>query len=110
MTYLFFDTETTGTPRHERFCSKNPENQHKCFEFCLHLIRERNVIECDHVETTFICRKTGRDMYSYIAERRGLVGKMPETTIRMPIFCPHYMDDTAAILEQRERDAESEFY
>ena len=82
--------------RHEKWCKKKPENQHKCFEYCIHLNRERETIddgytpyEFSSTRRVFTCGVTGQKMYSSIAERRGIV---PEGATRMPLECKDYHD------------------
>jgi len=75
--------------KHEPHCKKNPANQHKCFEFCANLERLRLIDgdEYSAVEyTQFRCSVTGNDMWSYIAERRGISCD----GVRMPLECEHY--------------------
>jgi hypothetical protein len=83
---------------HEKHCKQNPKNKHACFEFCFHL--ERNEIEDTHFDyhgnelgtyishIEFYCTKTDTEMYSYIAERKGL--KVVKYAKRMPIECDDY--------------------
>lgn len=79
--------------RHEKYCKKNPANDHKCFQMCKHLKRSRDYDEHEYggVEyTVFICEKTGEEMYSYIAEKKRLVEKGYINGDRMPLECKHY--------------------
>ena len=83
---------------HEKFCKKNPCNKHKCFEFCTHLQKvEIMEMNFDHngdatgeyiSEIEFSCTKTGKDLYSYIAERKGL--RVINFADRMPLKCDDY--------------------
>lgn len=75
---------------HEKHCKKNPENQHKCFDFCKHLYKGRD----DDGQIYFQCMvKSDKEMHSFIAERRRLKSVI-ESTERMPLECNlhEYMD------------------
>jgi hypothetical protein len=75
---------------HEKFCPKNPENKHACFN-CKHLEVGRND---DHdlgfSEKTFKCSKLGTELHSFKAERikHSCLGH----TERMPLTCPDFKD------------------
>jgi len=86
--------------KHEKFCAKNPANQHACFMFCKNLVRERIEIEISGdyqdykiQQTQFQCKASGKFMHSFIAERKGIVGYLEETTERMPLNCLFYADN-----------------
>lgn len=75
---------------HEKWCKKNPANKHMCFEFCKHLIKSDRDYEGEEyggTKTVFTCAKTGKEMYSFIAERRKLPVVSDGTSIRMPLEC-----------------------
>lgn len=81
--------------RHELFCRHNPANKHKCFG-CEHLVvtQEAAAIggagELQHAgRQSFTCAKLGKDMYTYVAERRKIVEKLGEVE-RMPLDCASY--------------------
>lgn len=84
--------------KHEKFCPKNPQNDHPCFKNCKHLVSgHENVI--DHYtgetitsERTFHCAVTRDEMHSYIAER--INHPCVESTTRMPLECEHYEEET----------------
>jgi hypothetical protein len=80
---------------HEKFCKKNPANKHKCFELCKYLKRTKDYDEWEHggIEyTVFTCEKTGKEMYSFIAERKGLIDKGYISGERMPLECEGYQN------------------
>lgn len=89
----------TRLTHHEHYCKKNPDNQHKCFEFCKHLHK-------DKVEgsTVFTCRVKKIDLYSYIAERRRYheKGYMTGFEERMPLSCADYYDERIDWQQTRE--------
>lgn len=74
---------------HEKHCSKNPANNHKCFQFCKYLEKGYENIEyrrdgTEHATgVTFTCTKTGDSLWSYIAERR----RISCDGSRMPLEC-----------------------
>lgn len=67
--------------KHERKCRRNPNNRHKCFEYCKHLKMDK----CG-INKTFECLKTGELMFSYKAEHRGL-DFVIKNLVRMPLEC-----------------------
>jgi len=85
--------------RHEKYCGKNPNNKHKCFEFCPYLKKEKEIDSGPYIDreyTVFICKKTGNYMWSYIAERR----KIECDGIRMPLECKHYEEYISGLEEE----------
>ena len=76
--------------RHERFCKHNPNNRHKCFEYCKHLKLE---LYDDHhgvvYSKGFKCLKTGKNMYSYKAEK-SIIIDVREEGERMPLECKYF--------------------
>lgn len=91
---------------HERGCRYNPDNRHKCFEYCGNLIREFKVNPGEHFGYyVFTCSAKSRLMYSYKAEKRGTqFMKRMAGFDRMPLECFHYNDHTDEILNDREND------
>lgn len=75
-------TNASALFQHERKCRNNPNNKHKCFDFCKHL---KMKFDSDCMRKTFICELTGTEMYSYKAEYRGMNHFLPST--RMPLQC-----------------------
>lgn len=77
--------------RHEKFCPSMPENQQLCISYCKHLQKSSY-----NGETSFNCACTGKSLYSYVAEKKGLVDILkridPEIE-RMPTECPMYVVD-----------------
>ena len=77
---------------HERMCNKNPNNRHKCFQYCKYLYGERTdgkyYFTCKKEE----CGMFGQDMHSYKLERN-YIGKErieDEKLRRMPLECEYY--------------------
>ena len=83
--------------RHEKYCSVNPNNMHKCFQYCAHLVKNKIIIHSQydgfHGEplyalTEFTCNITNNKMFSYKA------AKYPDINtsglIRMPLNCNDY--------------------
>ena len=71
---------------HEKWCKFNPNNMHKCFDYCKHLQRDH---EDETGITYFSCEfYPDEDLYSYIAERIG--HDVVTTGTRMPLTCKHY--------------------
>jgi len=72
---------------HERYCGKNPTNDHKCLKYCKHLRDGGIGIE------RFWCASLREPLYSFGAERspsmHGHLGNM----VRMPHECEHYICD-----------------
>lgn len=83
--------------RHEKYCKENPNNKHKCFEFCKHLKMEKNYTHDEwgnnYGGIEFTCMKTGDEMYSYKFEKNTSkpVGIL-DTLKRMPLECDLYED------------------
>ncbi len=82
--------------QHERKCRSNPNNKHKCFDYCRHLKREYAATGQERLD--FVCQKTGKLMYSYKAEYRGFKLDGLE---RMPLNCTFY--EFMTIDEENER-------
>jgi len=88
--------------RHEKFCKENPNNKHKCFQYCKHLQKSEDEYEGQShydagetffgVKTVFTCALTKQKMFSYIAERKSLPVVKEEDSIRMPLECEKYKD------------------
>lgn len=70
--------------RHEKYCKKNPQNKHKCFEFCKHL---RKDVDRDNGNTSFTCDKKDISLYSYKAERMNHDALYDGESVRMPLSC-----------------------
>lgn len=92
--------------KHEKWCSKNPNNQHKCFEYCKHLIKTQEEYDGESYNESFIgnrtifeCALTKQKMFSYIAERKKLpvINELDE--IRMPLECDMYVDMNNQLFE-----------
>ena len=80
---------------HERWCKKNPNNQHMCLKFCTHLEKteeEYQGYEFISKRTVFKCGLTGQQMFSFVAERRKLPVVTNPDAIRMPLECDKYRD------------------
>ena len=94
--------------RHEKFCRYKPENKHKCFDQCRFLIRKVELIEGrqpginQNYKTIFICKSTGRKMYSYLLEKRiNFKPSFTEGLMRMPVACNMHAYMTDAEIEKR---------
>lgn len=74
---------------HERFCKRNPNNQHKCFG-CKFLAVAKGTASDGRSLKSFSCEALNKPLYSYVAEKRGLRGLLPEGSERMPLVCPTY--------------------
>ena len=85
--------------RHEKYCSKNPNNTHKCFEFCKHLEWNKHYEYDDYGNqighTDMLCNKRNVKMYSYKFEKNIF---KPENALdgleRMPLKCKYFEFDT----------------
>lgn len=78
--------------RHEKYCKENPNNKHKCFDFCKHLEWERNYAYDDYGNqcggSNMICTKRNIDMYSFKFEKNVAkpIGALNGLE-RMPLVC-----------------------
>ena len=81
--------------RHEKYCKMNPQNAHKCFEFCKYL---QKTTEYEYDEygnqiggTEMLCTKRNVQMYSFKYEKN--INK-PVNALdgleRMPLECDLY--------------------
>lgn len=78
--------------RHEKWCDKNPKNQHKCFDYCKHLEIKVNYEHdeygsCIGRNTHMLCTKQNLFMYSYKLEKLYLPKEEFEGLERMPLRC-----------------------
>lgn len=84
--------------KHEKWCKENPNNMHKCFQYCKHLVKGKEDYngggndEWQPQRTTFTCALLNKQMFSFKAERRGIT-KHLDGVERMPLQCDKY-DDT----------------
>jgi hypothetical protein len=71
---------------HEKYCGKNPENWHACFD-CKFLEVDRNNSDEGYAEKTFRCTKLEKDLHTFKAEKinHSCLGY----TERMPLQCPN---------------------
>lgn len=83
--------------KHEKWCKKNPKNEHTCFQHCKHLIKSEEEYEgvsydgeYEGKRTVFTCAVNSQKMFSFIAERRNLPVIKEPNTIRMPLDCDKY--------------------
>jgi hypothetical protein len=76
-------TKAGAMALHERKCKQNPNNHHKCFDFCRHLQK----IYKGHNRSGFICLAQDIEMYSYKAEHSSIDIK---GLTRMPLECKFY--------------------
>jgi hypothetical protein len=82
--------------RHERYCRKNPNNQHQCFKYCVHLEKTHENIETgDYSDspriTNMRCKIKDILMFSYKFEKNT---SKPTNALdeleRMPLECDLY--------------------
>jgi len=77
--------------RHEKYCSKNPANQHACWG-CKFLDDTPEDVETEYGPSfsvkAFRCKKHDEEMHSYVAERRRM--EVAERTSLMPIECDDF--------------------
>lgn len=73
---------------HERMCKKNPENKHKCFQYCRHLQKEEGINGF-----YFYCDKVNKELYSYKLERFKHKADRLKGLTRMPLECEYYEID-----------------
>ena len=71
---------------HEKHCTKNPTNNHLCYQGCRHYRAEKE----DDGTTTYRCKKKGLTMYGCGAERRSHRDVIANADIRMPTECESY--------------------
>ena len=69
--------------QHERKCKFNPNNKHKCLDYCSNLEK----IYLGYNRTGFRCKATGEMMYSFKAEYSSINIK---GLVRMPLECKHH--------------------
>jgi hypothetical protein len=74
---------------HEKFCPKNPENRHACFD-CNHLSVDTNRNDDGYTEKTFTCTKMDTQLHSFKAER--LKHSCLGYTERMPLTCESFQN------------------
>lgn len=90
--------------RHEKICTKNPENWPICFDSCMHLdtvdveyVIEHayNGMETEQKSYCFYCKKLDKKMYPPKAEHKGYVEKYDVfyDQEKMPIKCKHYSSE-----------------
>lgn len=87
---------------HEKWCKKNPNNQHTCFKYCKHLIKSEEEYEgFDYVglKTVFTCDILKQKMFSFIAERKKLPIINEAGAVRMPLECDKYEDINSDYLD-----------
>jgi len=107
---------------HERMCKKNPNNQHQCFKYCKHLIKEQFDIKDGYghnigsSEISFTCAKIPDiEMYSYKLERYSSKSGRISGLTRMPLECELYEsldghDFSEPIDDISELNSEFSFY
>ena len=101
---------------HERMCKYNPNNKHKCFEYCTHLSKETSETydEDGRPQFVFLCSvKNDLAMYSYKLERFAYNQGRIKNLTRMPLECDlykpqdghYYQEDADSYI-----DSESSFF
>ena len=96
--------------RHEKYCRHNPNNKHKCFDLCRHLLRKRTLIEGKDpfnrysYQTILSCNNLNIKMYSYLLEKKQTSFRghpiKADGLIRMPLECAHYEYMSESEIEQ----------
>jgi len=80
--------------RHEKYCSRNPENRHACFD-CKFLDSTPEEIDDAFGYVlkikSFRCKKHDVEMHTYVAARRRM--EVANITTRMPVVCPDFEQD-----------------
>lgn len=81
--------------RHEKWCRSNPNNTHKCFEFCKYLkMTQESFGDKEGYKQRFtemLCTKRNVKMYSYKFEKKTTKPKNAlEGLERMPLECDLY--------------------
>ena len=85
--------------RHERFCNQNPNNWHKCFDYCDHLIKTSELVKSGDEETPpvyktiFTCKELNKKLYSYLLEKKAPQHIEPDME-RMPLHCDSFKNST----------------
>lgn len=101
--------------RHEKYCKNNPNNAHKCFEFCKHLEKTTEYEYDDYGNqcggTTMLCLKRNVKMYSFKYEKNT---RKPVDALngleRMPLECDlheykdDYVEDSLIVSEDCPQD------
>ena len=97
--------------RHEKYCRRNPNNMHKCFDLCSHLKRTTELIPgkspflSNSYATVFVCEKTGQKMYSYLLEKKATsyfgCPIKSDGLVRMPLDCRDYKYMSESQYEER---------
>lgn len=76
-------TSASAMSQHEKKCYYNPNNRHKCFDYCKHLERVAGMKN----RIDFRCKVTEELMYSYKAEKTSI---KTEGMKRMPLQCEQF--------------------
>jgi hypothetical protein len=84
--------------RHERFCTQNPNNWHKCFDYCEHLIKTNVLVKSGDEETppvyktVFTCKELNKKLYSFLLEKKAPQYIDPDLE-RMPLQCDSFRNE-----------------
>ena len=75
--------------KHEGYCSKNPYNNHKCFNGCMHLQKQHYGNGSNY---DFFCNVHKEKMFSFVAERKNFMERnwWDDNTVRMPLSCEDF--------------------
>ena len=79
--------------KHEKFCYKNPNNQHICYD-CMYLEVEggrNDGEEGMYIHKSFWCSKLEQSMFTYKGEKLKLSNI--KGCVRMPLQCEHYINN-----------------
>lgn len=95
--------------RHEKYCKNAPQNRHKCFDWCIHLEKDSELVasnEEDELFTyrkTFTCKLLNKKLYSFHAEKKGLIEKgYCKGMERMPLECDSHTYTSDSDLDNAE--------
>jgi len=93
---------------HEKMCKNNPENAHKCFEFCNHLQRDKEIIggygdeDWDLKRTKFVCLIRDVELKSYKVKRTKKLMEYTKDIEFMPNECNLFEGKFDTIIDENE--------
>ena len=100
---------------HEKMCKNNPENKHKCFEYCKHLIKSTKTMDFGDEDdilliTEFTCSITGNKMKSYKVKRNSVLLNETKHLIFMPLKCDLYEAEVGHDFSEQEDCSVDDFF
>lgn len=103
-----YGISASSISRHEKYCGNNPNNKHKCFDFCTFLKKENQTFRY-HNEVVFTCEKKCKNLFSYKLEKLASLntgnssyfGTQINEMERMPLECEHFKPMSYIELEDR---------